>query len=283
MKHILVIGANGQLGQSLRHIADQFPDFSMRFMGRSECDLQDPIQMAQVFKKHTIDICINAAAYTAVDQAEKEPDLAYAINARGTEDLAKLCAAHQVTLAHISTDYVFDGKATLPYDEQAPTAPIGVYGKSKWQGEQAVKEHLAQYYIIRTSWLYGPFGHNFLTTMLRLAYQNKALTITTEQTGVPTSTIDLAQAILGIIAHGSTPYGLYHFSNEGPTTWYGFAQEIFTQSGQIETAQLASTEYYPTFAERPKYSVLDNEKYKTTLEIPVRHWREALVEVMTLL
>jgi len=283
MKHVLVIGANGQLGQSLQHITDQYAECAMMFMGRAQCDLGDPHQLEAVFAQNNFDYCINSGAYTAVDLAEKDPEAAFKANTQGPEHLAKICAAHQVTLVHISTDYVFDGTATEPYDESTPTAPIGVYGKSKQEGEQAIQNHLKEHYIIRTSWLYGPFGNNFLTTMLRLAGQNKALTITTEQIGVPTSTLDLARAIMALISKETAPYGVYHYSNEGPTTWYGFAQEIFTQSGQIDTVQLASTEYYPTFAERPKYSVLDNHKFKSTLGIPGRHWREALSEVMTLL
>lgn len=279
MKNILVTGASGQLGQSLRLRCVAFPEMKLHFYTRQDFDLEKPDQMTKVLDGHQFDVVINAAAYTAVDLAEKEPDRAFAINTLGVKNLAELCAARNITLLHVSTDYVFDGKGNQPYLEEHPTAPLGIYGQSKLQGEQAVEEINPAHYIVRTSWLYGPYGNNFLKTMLRLAEQGKSLTITTEQTGSPTSTLDLADALLKLIEI-EAPYGTYHFSNAGQTTWYGFAREIFRQTHQLDRVQLAETDEYPTFAKRPKYSVLDTNKITQTLQQPIQSWQEALAEVI---
>ena len=279
MKNILVTGASGQLGQSLRQRCAAFPELTLQFCSRQDFDLEQPEQMARFLDQNQVRAVINAAAYTAVDLAEKEPDRAFAINTKGVTDLAQLCAARQIILLHVSTDYVFNGTALKPYLEDHPTAPLGIYGQSKQQGELAVAEINPAHYIVRTSWLYGPYGNNFLKTMLKLADQGKSLTITTEQTGSPTSTLDLADALLKLIEM-KAPYGTYHFSNTGQTTWHGFAQEIFTQTQQLDQVQLAETHEYPTFAKRPNYSVLDINKIKRTLQQPIRSWQDALAEVI---
>ena len=279
MKNILVTGASGQLGQSLRQRCSASPSMKFHFFARRDFDLEQPDQMASVLDQHRFDVVINAAAYTAVDLAEKEPDRAFAINTKGVTDLAQLCVVRDITLLHVSTDYVFNGQARVPYPEDQPTAPLGIYGQSKLQGELAVSEINPSHYIVRTSWLYGPHGNNFLKTMLRLADQGKSLTITTEQTGSPTSTLDLADALLKLLEI-QAPYGIYHFSNTGQTTWHGFAQEIFRQTHQLDQVQLAETDEYPTFAQRPKYSVLDTNKITQTLQQPIRSWQEALTEVI---
>ena len=279
MKQILVTGANGQLGQSLRQKASLYPDMNFVFCAKEDFNLEQPLQMEKVLDRHQIDAVINAAAYTAVDQAEKEPDRAFAINTLGVDRLAGLCAQKEIVLAHISTDYVFDGSASEPYSEDHGAAPLGIYGQSKHQGEMAVAQNTDNHYIIRTSWLYGPFGHNFLKTMLRLASEGKALSITTDQTGSPTSTLDLAHAILELVSK-QAPFGTYHFSNSGQTTWHGFAHEIFVQTHQIDQVQLAETTDYPTFAKRPAYSVMDTDKITQTLKQPIRSWQDALADVI---
>ncbi len=279
MKNILVTGASGQLGQSLRQRCTAFPQMKMHFCQRQDFDLEQPEQMARVLDQHQVDVVINAAAYTAVDQAEKEPDRAFAINIKGVTDLARLCAQKNSVLLHVSTDYVFNGASNTPYLEDHPTAPLGIYGQSKQQGEMSIAEINPAHYIVRTSWLYGPYGNNFLKTMLKLADQGKSLTITTEQTGSPTSTLDLADALLRLVEI-EAPYGIYHFSNTGQTTWHGFAREIFSQTHQLDRVQLAETDEYPTFAKRPNYSVLDTNKIEQTLQQPIRSWQEALAEVI---
>lgn len=251
----------------------------MQFYTRQDFDLEQPDQMSRVLDEQNPSVVLNTAAYTAVDTAENQPDRAFAINTLGVKNLAELCAARNITLMHVSTDYVFNGNAHQPYLEDHPTAPLGIYGQSKLQGEQAVEEINPAHYIVRTSWLYGPYGHNFLKTMLKLADQGKSLTITTEQTGSPTSTLDLADALLRLLEK-QAPYGTYHFSNTGQTTWHGFAKEIFKQTHQLEGVKLAETAEYPTFAKRPKYSVLDTNKIKQTLQQPIRSWQEALAEVI---
>jgi len=264
MKQILVTGANGQLGQSLRQKSSIYPDMNFVFCAKEDFNLERPQQMEKILDLHQIKVVINAAAYTAVDQAEKEPDRAFSINTLGADRLAGLCAKRDIVLAHISTDYVFDGSAKEPYTEEHRAAPLGIYGQSKHQGEMAVAQNTSNHYIIRASWLYGPFGYNFLKTMLRLASEGQALNISTDQTGSPTSTLDLAEAILELVSRHA-PYGTYHFSNSGQTTWYGFAHEIFVQTHQIEQVQLAETTDYPTFAKRPAYSVMDTDKITQTL------------------
>lgn len=279
MKNILVTGASGQLGQSLRQRCTAFPQMKMHFCQRQDFDLEQPEQMARVLDQYQVDVVINAAAYTAVDQAEKEPDRAFAINTKGVTDLARLCAQKNSVLLHVSTDYVFNGASNTPYLEDHATAPLGIYGQSKQQGEMSIAEINPAHYIVRTSWLYGPYGNNFLKTMLRLADQGKSLTIITEQTGSPTSTLDLADALLRLVEI-EAPYGIYHFSNTGQTTWHGFAREIFSQTHQLDRVQLAETDEYPTFAKRPNYSVLDTNKIEQTLQQPIRSWQEALAEVI---
>ena len=279
MKNILVTGASGQLGQSLRQRCADFPGMKLHFYTREDFDLEQPDQMARVLNELKPSIVINAAAYTAVDEAENQPDRAFAINTKGVTNLAQLCVVRDITLLHVSTDYVFNGQSSEPYREDHDTAPLGIYGQSKQQGELAVAQINPPHYIVRTSWLYGPYGNNFLKTMLRLAEQGKSLTITTEQKGSPTSTLDLADAILKLI-ETEAPYGIYHFSNTGQTTWYGFAKEIFSQTHQLDQVQLAETAEYPTFAKRPNYSVLDTNKITQTLQKPIRSWQDALAEVI---
>ena len=185
-----------------------------------------------------------------------------------------------MVLLHISTDYVFDGMAKTPYQEQDPTNPLNVYGASKLKGEQYIGDTWNKHFIIRTSWLYSQYGHNFLNSMLEFAEQKKALAITTQQTGTPTNANDLAQVLVTIIKTRNTRYGVYHFSNQGEATWYDFATAIFKATGEIDTVNLAKTEHYATFAKRPVYSVLNCNKLKVTLGTQYKNWEDSLIHLI---
>lgn len=231
------------------------------------------------------DVVINAAAYTAVDKAESEPDLAYAINARGPGSLAAACAERGVPLIHISTDYVFDGSKTSPYREDDAIAPLGVYGQSKADGEAAVRHSNPRHVIARTSWVYGPDGANFLKTMQRLAATRDEIGVVGDQHGAPTYTDDLASALLGIaIELAQSPqdaaWGTYHIAGGGQTTWHGFASEIFAHhraaGHKVPRLNEISTAQYPTPARRPAYSVLDQAKIGASFGVKMPDWRDSL-------
>ena len=185
-------------------------------------------------------------------------------------------------MIQISTDYVFDGKKRAPYTEKDPTNPVNVYGASKLEGEKALQEILKKHYIIRTSWLYSQYGQNFYNTILRFVNEGKSITVTTEQTGTPTNANDLAEVILNIIASDSKKYGIYNYSNEGEATWYDFAKEILTQTGQLTQTNLVKTDYYRTFAQRPVFSVLDARKYFSKFNYQSIEWQKSLKSVINL-
>lgn len=278
---ILVTGANGQLGRCIKDASRDFPEFSFLFASREELDLENSDYLAEVFAKNDFDYCINTAAYTNVEKAESEPEKAFAINAEAVKNLAILCKENNVTLIQISTDYVFDGKKTSPYTEEDKTNPINVYGASKLKGEQYVQEICNKYFILRTSWLYSQYGHNFYNSILKFAKEGRDLKITTEQTGTPTNANDLAEALLHIINYNSNKYGIYHFSNKGEATWYDFAKEILVQTNQLSLIKLAKTDYYPTFAARPKYSVLDNNNHCKGFNCILLDWKKSLKNITT--
>ena len=280
MKKILVTGANGQLGRCIRDAAAGYPDFEFVFVSKEDLDIEKADLVAEYFRKNNFTHCINTAAYTKVEQAESEEEKAFAINAKAVKNLASTCNEYDVVLLHISTDYVFDGKKKTPYLETDPTDPINVYGASKLKGEQHIQKITEKHFILRTSWLYSQYGHNFLKTILKHAEAGKPLTITTEQTGTPTNANDLAKALLQIIAQDSKEYGVYHYSNGGETTWFGFAEEILKQSEKLKDANLAKTNHYRTFAARPEYSVLDNTKAQNKLKLNYIDWRESLQSVI---
>ena len=279
MKKILVTGSNGQLGQCLKQQLQNTGDISCYFATREDLDITNNDVVHQFFGEHNFDYCINTAAYTNVEKAESEQKEAFLINAEGAYSLAKACKKHNVVLLHISTDYVFDGMAKTPYQEQDPTNPLNVYGASKLKGEQHIVDTWNKHFIIRTSWLYSQYGHNFLNSMLEFAKQKKALAITTQQTGTPTNANDLAQVLVTIIKTGNARYGVYHFSNQGEATWYDFAEAIFKATGEIDTVDLAKTEHYATFAKRPVYSVLNCNKLKVTLGTQYKSWEDSLIHL----
>ena len=280
MINLLVTGSSGQLGQCLKQLLLSATDISCYFAAREDLDITNSDELQRFFSDHNFDYCINTAAYTNVEKAESEQKEAFLINAEGAYSLAKACKKHNVVLLHISTDYVFDGMAKTPYQEQDPTNPLNVYGASKLKGEQHIGDTWNKHFIIRTSWLYSQYGHNFLNSMLEFAKQKKALTITTQQTGTPTNANELAQVLVTIIKTRNARYGVYHFSNQGEATWYDFAEAIFKATGEIDTVNLAKTEHYATFAKRPAYSVLNCNKLKDTLGITYRNWEDSLKQII---
>lgn len=280
MKKILVTGANGQLGKCIQDAVADFPELEFIFVSKEELDIENETLLEEFFNKNSFSHCINTAAYTNVEKAESEPESAFRINAEAVKNLASICKENDVVLLHISTDYVFDGKKGSPYLETDTTKPINVYGASKLKGEDYIQQIWDKYFIFRTSWLYSQYGHNFLKTILKYAEENKQLTITTEQTGTPTNANDLANVLLQVIAQDSANYGVYHYSNGGETTWYGFAEEILRQTGKLKEAKLAKTNHYRTFAARPKYSVLDNTKAFNKLNLKNIGWQESLQSVL---
>lgn len=280
MINLLVTGSSGQLGQCLKQLLLSATDISCYFAAREDLDITNSDELQRFFSDHNFDYCINTAAYTNVEKAESEQKEAFLINAEGAYSLAKACKKHNVVLLHISTDYVFDGMAKTPYQEQDPTNPLNVYGASKLKGEQHIVDTWNKHFIIRTSWLYSQYGQNFLNSMLQFAKQKKALTITTQQKGTPTNANELAQVLVTIIKTGNARYGVYHFSNQGEATWYDFAKAIFKATGEIDTVNLAKTEHYATFAKRPSYSVLNCNKLKDTLGITYRNWEDSLKQII---
>ncbi len=282
---VLVTGAHGQLGQSLQFIAGNYPSIQFVFCPSAELDITNAANCRAVFSQYKPNYCINAAAYTAVDKAESEPERAHAINAIGAKNLAGMCKEFHTTLIHVSTDFVFDGSHTKPYTEQDLPNPSGVYGQTKLEGEKAIQEILDQYYIIRTSWVYSQFGNNFMKTMLRLASERDSLSVVNDQIGTPTHAVDLAKALVAIIKTDNQQpttgnrYGIYNFSNEGQCSWYDFAKKIF-EINKIEiNLQPIPTSAYPTPAKRPAYSVLDKDKIKKTFGIEIENWEDALMIV----
>ncbi|MGH1384879.1 dTDP-4-dehydrorhamnose reductase [Kordia sp.] len=280
MKTVLVTGANGQLGQCLQKIQHQYTEINFHFKSSKELDITDTKSVQDYFSNHAIDYCVNCAAYTNVELAESEEDKAYLVNAEAAKNLAKACAENNVTLLHISTDYVFDGTKTSPYVETDTTNPISVYGASKLKGEENIQEVFEKYFIIRTSWLYAEFGKNFYRTILRKAAEKASLTITTEQKGTPTNANDLAELILEIINTENKNYGIYHFSNDGEATWYDFTKEIIQNLNLAEADQpsLKSIGSYKTKAARPENSVLDKTKVRSI--ISTISWQESLRNLM---
>ena len=273
---ILITGAKGQLGKCIKDAAANYPEFDFLFASRELLNIESEKSISNIFENNRFDYCINTAAYTNVEKAESDQETAFLTNAEGVKHLARHCKKNNTTLIQISTDYVFDGKKGSPYTEEDTTSPLNIYGASKLKGEQYVQEICQAYYILRTSWLYSQYGHNFYNTVLRFAKEGKPLTLTAEQTGTPTNANDLAEAILTIIRINSKNYGIYNFSNQGEATWYDFAKEILTQTNQLTKSNLAKTDYYRTFAVRPSYSVLDTRKYKNTFNKVVFDWKKSL-------
>lgn len=281
---VLVTGANGQLGQALQSKANQYLDVKFVFCDSNVLDITNKENIELIFEKYAPDFCINAAAYTAVDKAESEPEKAHLINVEGVKYVAEACKKYQTILLHISTDFVFDGTKNTPYTEEDLPNPTGVYGKTKLKGEQVIQEILEEHLIIRTSWVYSEFGHNFMKTMLRLAHEKESLSVVNDQIGTPTHAIDLAEVLLKIISiNNQQPttnnYGTYHYSNEGQCSWYDFAKKIFELNHVTIDLKPIPTSNFPTPAKRPSYSVLDKTKIKSTFELTINPWEESLKNI----
>ncbi|NJN29948.1 MAG: dTDP-4-dehydrorhamnose reductase [Synechococcales cyanobacterium RM1_1_8] len=289
MKKILLLGRNGQVGQEL--VPQLQPLGDLVSLGRDQLNLSQPEQVRTALQTLQPSVIVNAAAYTAVDKAESEPELAQAINGTAPMVLAQTAAAIGAQLIHISTDYVFDGQHHRPYREDHATAPLGAYGRSKQQGEQGICESAAQAIILRTAWVYGAKGHgNFVKTMLRVGAEREEIRVVDDQIGTPTWSHDIAQAICGLIQ--TTPLEsqpgteIYHFTNSGAASWYDFAVAIFEEAEQLgyplklRRLMPITTEEYPLPAPRPSYSVLCNQKIRQRLSTPAQHWRPALRKML---
>ena len=280
MKKILVTGANGQLGSELKELSSHYSQFEWVFADRSVLDLSDLKAISQVLDEIQPQIIINCAAYTAVDKAESETELAYILNHQVVAVLAQWTNANDCQFLHISTDYVFDGNSNIALTETAPTGPINVYGQTKLVGEQACLRENPNAIIIRTSWVYSSFGANFVKTMSRLMQERDRLNVVNDQIGSPTYAADLAQAMMTIITHSNWQAGIYNYSNEGEISWYEFALAIQEIGGfDCQIIGIPSADY-PTPARRPKYSLLDKSKIATTFGVVVPGYRESLKTCM---
>jgi dTDP-4-dehydrorhamnose reductase len=274
---ILITGANGQLGRCLQDVAEKYSGYDFHFKTSKELDITKKEQINSLFTDEKFDYCINCAAYTAVDKAETDQENAFLVNAEAVRYLAEACKFKNTILIHISTDFVFDGSKTTPYTEEDVPNPINVYGASKLKGEQYVQDILAHYFVIRTSWVYSKYGHNFVKTMLRLGAEKEELNVVDDQLGSPTYAGDLAEAIMKIISLNGTNYGTYHYSNEGAISWYDFAKEIFDTKGMTIKVNPLLSKAYPTPAKRPAYSVMDLSKFNQLIDIP--SWKKSLKNV----
>lgn len=281
MANILVTGANGQLGSELRKIGFSALD-EVFYTDVAELDITDYAAVEKFVKDKEIDTIINCAAYTAVDKAEEEPQLAAKINTEAVTNLARAAAKEGCLLIHISTDYVFDGTGTKPYSEKDKPCPVSVYGKTKLAGEEAILKSRCFHIIIRTAWLYSSFGNNFVKTILRLAAERPEINVVSDQVGSPTYAGDLAAAIVAIMYNEERieHEGIYHYSNEGVCSWYDFAAEIVRLSGKECRVKPVTTAEYPTKTQRPAYSVLDKSKIKKTFGIEIPEWKDALAKMM---
>ncbi|MBF9236897.1 dTDP-4-dehydrorhamnose reductase [Hymenobacter sp. BT683] len=281
MGSILVFGASGQLGQCLARVAQDRNTPNLVFLPEAQANILNTEALAALFAQHQPSYCINCAAYTAVDKAEDELEMARKINRDGVVNLSKLCGEHGTVLIQISTDFVFAGTGNQPLVETDAAEPISVYGLTKLEGEQVIADHTDRYFILRTSWLYSEFANNFVKTMLKLGREREELRVIWDQVGTPTYAIDLAGCILTIIETQNQQFGLYHYSNEGLTSWYDFAVAIFELSQTTVRTVPIRTAEYPTKATRPLYSVMDKTKAKTQLGVAIPHWRASLQECMS--
>ncbi len=286
---ILVFGRSGQVGDALAGLNG--PGVAVTALSRVEADLADPEVVAAAIERHPADLVVNAAAYTAVDRAEDEPGLAFAVNRDGPLFLARACARAGRPLVHISTDYVFDGSKPMPYDEADAPCPLNVYGASKLAGEMAVAGTLDRHVILRTSWVFASHGANFVKTMLRLGTQRPELAIVADQVGCPTPATDIARAVLRVamaVRDGSARWGTFHFTGREATTWFGFAQAIFTEAERRTGAPAPrlrpiSTAEYPVRARRPANSRLDCSHIGLAYGIAPADWRAGLAAAMDVL
>jgi len=278
---IIVTGKNGQLGSELQQLAAQFAQHEFVFIDREELDITNEAAVKDFMHLHKPDGCIHCAAYTAVDKAETEQEIAKNVNANAVKYLAEACEKYKARLIQISTDYVFNGNGTEPYLPNAATEPVNYYGYTKWLGEQNALQYNSATVIIRTSWVYSEFGANFVKTMLRLMKEKPALNVVNDQVGCPTYAKDLAAACLKIIFAENFTTGIHHYSNTGIISWYNFAVAI-NEIAALTSCKVAgiTSINYPTPAKRPSYSAMDLSSIENDYQVYLRPWREALEECM---
>lgn len=278
---IVVSGSNGQLGSKIKNFAQNYYDHvEFIFTDIVELDITNQFEVEKFFKKNLPDVFVNCAAYTAVENAEDDPQSAYNVNSIAPKWIASFCAKYKTKLIHISTDYVFDGEKQTPYIETDYTNPLSVYGKTKLEGEKNILENCSEAIIIRTSWLYSEYGNNFVKTILRLSREKESLKVVNDQTGTPTYAEDLADTILKIVElyykYNYWVKGIFHYSNEGICTWFDFAKKILELKNISIPIFPVSEKEFITKAQRPKYSVLDKTKIKNTFQLKIPSWDESL-------
>ncbi len=279
--HILITGANGQLGQSFGHIADRYPEFQFHLLTRSDFDITQPPSPAVTSILSRISAIINCAAYTQVEKAEDEPDMAFQCNALGVEKLGELCKTMQIPLIHFSTDYVFDGTQDIPYTELSQCNPLSAYGQSKRTGEERLEKIQAPHLTLRVSWLYSTFGQNFYRAILHRAAQQGFLKVVNDQVASPTFATHLAEDVLQLIRQivcdkAILPYGIYHYEQSGEASWYDFAQAIIDGWKMEIPIHPVTTEEFPMKAQRPAYSKLNGTKIRKLTHLPSRSWQDGV-------
>lgn len=283
---ILVTGASGQLGTAIQSLSSNYPQFAFVFLSKQDLSIDSETEVQAYFRKHQPSFCINCAAYTAVDKAETEREQAMRINGEAPGILAAACASAGAKLIHISTDYVFDGTGSIPYKEEDSTNPVNYYGATKLEGEKRCMQFNKECIIIRTSWVYAEYGNNFVRTMIRLMKERPTLNVVNDQWGSPTYAVDLAAAILSIIA-GSTGGsgkwlpGIYHFSNDGNINWYDFAVAIKKITGSACMVNPIPASMYPTPAKRPAYSVMNKQKITSAYQTVIASWQASLASCIS--
>ena len=281
--NILVTGSRGQLGSELREISTRTDKQRFFFCDLPDLDITSPARVASFCHDHAIEVIINCAAYTAVDKAESDVEAAFRVNRDGAAVLAACARERNALLVHISTDYVFDGRSSTPYRETDPATPLGVYGVSKWEGEEQIRRIAPSHWIIRTSWLYSIYGNNFVKTMLRLGAERSELSVVADQIGTPTWAADLAETIVSIVDRyetGALSSATWHYSNEGVASWYDFAEAIMELAELPCKVVAVESSQYPQIAPRPQYSVLSKSAIKKECGLEIPHWRVSLAAML---
>ena len=278
MRRILVTGSNGQLASCIKVVASNHADtLTFIYKSSSELNITDAKAVLNEFETGGYQYCINTAAYTNVDGAESDSDLAGLVNYEGTRNLAEACHKNNTVLIQISTDFVFDGAQSIPYTEKDKPSAIGAYGRTKQMGEEVITSIYKKYFIIRTSWLYSEYGSNFLKSMLKYGRERDTVSVVYDQVSTPTSAMDLAEVLFLFIQDKIADYGVYHYSNEGVASWYDFAKAIFDINNITVPLCPIRTDEYPLPAKRPSFSVLDKSKIKKALQIEIPYWRDSLI------